>query len=86
MRRLTRHGSPLRVLRWLFFNLLFEPIIAGILLCIWRWQQGRLLVTKILGLRVNWERIGIVQALSTLCLPIQEQEQLLLDANRLECQ
>lgn len=47
---------------------------------------GSVTCVKILGLRVDWERIGIVQALSTLYLPIQEQEQLLLDANRLECQ
>lgn len=80
MKRLTRCDSLSHVLTWLVLNLLFEPIIVGTIFCIWRWQQGRLLMIQILGLRVDWERVGILQTLSTLYLPFQEQEQLLLDA------
>lgn len=43
--------------------IMFEPIIAGMLFCIWRWQQGWF---KDLQPRGDWERIRIVQTFSTL--------------------
>jgi hypothetical protein len=40
----------------------FEPIIAGTLFCIWRWQQGWFLFSKIIGLGA----IGSEEGLSRL--------------------
>lgn len=43
-------------------------------------EAGMIFVVKILDLWDNWERIGIVQTMSTSLFNFQRWEQLLLDA------